>query len=102
MTSLWSSVSIGQVQFRNRIVMPPMVRIVPSMPREVVGTDGSVTGAVLEHYRSRAAAGTSMINVEVTAVDPRGRVCTTIGGRSESSKGNGLRQRLLRGRAERQ
>ena len=74
MSSLFSPISIKQVEVRNRIVMPPMVRMEPSMPREVVDTNGRVTKAVLEHYRRRAAAGTGMIIVEATAVDAAGRV----------------------------
>ena len=70
--ALFSPMTIRQAAFRNRIVMPPMVRMIPSMPREVARTRGRVTEEVLEHYRRRAAAGTGMIIVEATAVDPGG------------------------------
>ena len=73
MSLLFKPMTIGGVRFRNRVVMPPMVRGVPSMDRAVVGTDGSVTEAVLEHYRRPARAGTGMIIIEATAVDPEGR-----------------------------
>ncbi len=76
MSLLFSPLSVSDVQFRNRIVMPPMVRGIPSMDAAVVGTDGRVSQPVLEHYRRRAAAGTGMIIVEATAVDPEGRAWT--------------------------
>ena len=74
MSVLFSPIAIRDVDFRNRIVMPPMVRSTPSMPRKVVETGGRVTEEVLEHYRRRASAGTGMIIVEATAVDADGRV----------------------------
>ena len=73
MSSLFSPITIGRVKLRNRIVMPPMVRGFPSMPRKVADTAGRVTEAVVEHYRRRAGAGTGMIIVEATAVDADGR-----------------------------
>ena len=73
MSKLLSPIAIGKVQFRNRIVMPPMVRLAPSMPRAVVDTGGCVTPAVLDHYGRRASAGTGFVIVEATAVDPQGR-----------------------------
>ncbi len=39
----------------------------------MANTGGRVTDAVVEHYRRRAAAGTGMIIVEATAIDPAGR-----------------------------
>jgi hypothetical protein len=61
------------ITFRNRVVMPPMVRMRPHMPAEVVDSGGDVTEPVLAHYLRRAAAGTALIIVEATAVDPAGR-----------------------------
>ena len=43
------------------------------MPRAVVETEGEVTDAVVDHYRTRAAAGTGLVIVEATAVDKEGR-----------------------------
>jgi len=74
MSVLFTPIRISGLECPNRIVMPPMVRGTPSMPRDVVETDGRVTDAVVEHYRRRAAAGTGMIIVEATAVDEHGRV----------------------------
>jgi len=64
--SLFSPIDIRDFHFRNRIVMPPMVR-------EHGDVDGCVTDVVLEHYRRRAAAGTGTIIVEATATEPAGR-----------------------------
>lgn len=73
MSLLFSPLTIGDVHFANRIVMPPMVRIGRAMDPSVVDTDGRVTDAVLEHYGIRARAGTGMIILEATAVDAEGR-----------------------------
>lgn len=74
MSALFTPLTVKHVHFRNRIAMPPMVRLVPAMSRELTETGGQVTDPVIEHYRRRAAAGTSLIIVEATAVDPGGRV----------------------------
>jgi 2,4-dienoyl-CoA reductase-like NADH-dependent reductase (Old Yellow Enzyme family) len=73
MSILFSPITIKNKVFRNRVVMPPMVRLAPLMSREVTETNGEITDAVLAHYRARACAGTGLIIVEATAVDPNGR-----------------------------
>ncbi len=73
MSHLSSPIEIAGVRFRNRIVMPPMVRMSPLMPPDVAGVDGAVTPEVVEHYQLRAAAGTGLVIVEATCVDPAGR-----------------------------
>ncbi len=73
-SDLFTPFTIKQTTLRNRVVMPPMVRLGPSLPRDLTDTDGTVTDAVVEHYRRRAAAGTAMIIVEATAVDEGGQV----------------------------
>ena len=73
MSLLFRPLTIGDVRFANRIVMPPMVRMVSSKRPADGGADGRVTEAVLEHYARRARAGTGMIIVEATAVDAEGR-----------------------------
>jgi 2,4-dienoyl-CoA reductase-like NADH-dependent reductase (Old Yellow Enzyme family) len=74
MSILFSPITIKTSRFRNRVVFPPMVRLAPSMSRHVAETEGEITEGVLEHYRSRARAGTALIIVEATAVDAAGRV----------------------------
>jgi NADPH2 dehydrogenase len=66
MSALFSPLSVRTVTFRNRIVMPPMVM-------NFGDRQGRVTEMVLSHYGKRAAAGTGLIIVEATAVDPAGR-----------------------------
>ena len=67
MSILFSPITIKQITFRNRVVMPPMVR-------EQGDSDGCVTAAVLENYSRRAHAGTGTLIVEATAVDETSRV----------------------------
>ena len=67
MSLLFSPITIRTTHFRNRIVMPPMVR-------EMADADGCVTEALLEHYERPALGGTGLIIVEATAVDAVGRV----------------------------
>jgi NADPH2 dehydrogenase len=74
MPDLFSPFTIRHLQFKNRLVMPPMVRFVGEMSTEVAVTGGRVTPAVVEHYLSRVRAGAGTIIVEATAVDPGGRV----------------------------
>lgn len=73
MPGLFSPITVRSVTFPNRIVMPPMVRFVGEMSREVTVTGGNVTPAVVDHYVARVKAGTAMVIVEATAVDPEGR-----------------------------
>lgn len=66
MQALFQPMTIREFVFRNRVVMPPMVT-------GLADEDGQVTEAMLQHYAARAHAGTGMIIVEATAVDPGGR-----------------------------
>lgn len=70
MTALFTPLTVRKVNFRNRIVMPPMVN-------ESGDEEGRITNAALHYYRERAAAGTAMIIVEATAVDEKGRCWRT-------------------------
>lgn len=65
---------IGPVEVRNRIAMPPMVRLAPHASPEVIAGEGSVTDHLVEHYARRARAGVGLIIVEATCVHPLGRV----------------------------
>lgn len=67
-------IQIGPVTLRNRLAMPPMVRLAPHVSEELLGNDGLVTPAIVEHYAQRARAGTALIIVEAACVDPSGRV----------------------------
>lgn len=61
---LFSPISIGGLEVRNRIVMPPM--------RTGFGTgEGQVTDRHLHYYEARAKGGVGLVIVEVTTVHPR-------------------------------
>ena len=66
MAALFSSIDIRDFHFRNRVVMPPMVR-------ELADESGCVTEAVLDNYSRPARAGTGLIIVEATAIEEAGR-----------------------------
>ena len=70
---LFSPITVREVVFPNRLVMPPMVRFIGEMTKEVAITGGIVTPDVVEHYAKRVRAGTALVIVEATAVDPLGR-----------------------------
>jgi 2,4-dienoyl-CoA reductase-like NADH-dependent reductase (Old Yellow Enzyme family) len=67
MAYLFSSLTIGEVTFRNRLMMSPMCMY-------VAGEDGLVTEWHKVHYGARAVGGVGLIMLEATAVEPRGRI----------------------------
>ena len=67
MESLFSSFKIKNLSLHNRIVMPALASF-------LVGKDGSISDATIEHYRRRAAGGTAMVILEACAVSPEGVV----------------------------
>lgn len=68
MTELFSSLQIGPLRLKNRILMPPMVLFGLS------DESGLATPLHVEHYRKRAAGGVGMIVLEATCVQPDGRL----------------------------
>ncbi|MDO8491482.1 MAG: FAD-dependent oxidoreductase, partial [Dehalococcoidia bacterium] len=63
---LWETCRIGRMEFKNRIVMPPMVTN--------YGTaEGEATGRSERHYEARASGGVGLIILEATYVHPDGR-----------------------------
>jgi 2,4-dienoyl-CoA reductase-like NADH-dependent reductase (Old Yellow Enzyme family)/thioredoxin reductase len=66
MHKLFESVRIGQVELRNRLVMPPM-------NTNYATGDGSVTQRGIEYYRERARGGVGLVIVEGAFVHPLGR-----------------------------
>ena len=64
---LFSPFSIKTIQLNNRIVMPALASF-------LIGEDGSITDATVEHYRRRAAGGPAMIIMEAHAVSAEGVV----------------------------
>ena len=67
MQPLFSSFSIKDIQLKNRIVMPGLASF-------LIGDDGIITEATVEHYRKRAAGGPAMVIMEACAVSPEGVV----------------------------
>ena len=67
MEKLFSPFTVKNIRLKNRIVMPPLASF-------LIGNDGSITGATIEHYRRRAAGGPAMIMMEACAVSPEGIV----------------------------
>ncbi len=67
MDKLFSPVSINNLTLKNRIVMPALASF-------LIGTDGSISNATIEHYRRRAAGGPAMVIMEACAVSPEGIV----------------------------
>jgi 2,4-dienoyl-CoA reductase-like NADH-dependent reductase (Old Yellow Enzyme family)/thioredoxin reductase len=67
MQPLFSPFTLKGIQLKNRIVMPGLASF-------LIGDDGSVSDATIEHYRRRAAGGPAMIIMEACAVSPEGVV----------------------------
>ena len=70
MPRLVDPISFAGLTLRNRIVMPPMWS-------GQAAADGSVTDAIVEYHRCRAAAGCGLVIVEHSFVHPRGRASAT-------------------------
>ena len=66
MTALFTPMSIGGVELRNRIVMP-------SMTTRLADREGHVTDATVAYFRARAAGGTALITVEMASPERSGR-----------------------------
>jgi 2,4-dienoyl-CoA reductase-like NADH-dependent reductase (Old Yellow Enzyme family)/thioredoxin reductase len=69
MDDLFAPFTIKTVELKNRIVMPALASF-------LIGDDGSISDATVEHYRRRAAGGPAMVITEACAVSPEGVVST--------------------------
>lgn len=67
-TKLNTNIKIKDLTLKNRIVMPPMCQY------SVEKKDGTPTDWHYIHYASRAVGGTGLIIVEMTNVEPDGRI----------------------------
>ena len=67
METLFSPFTIKNITLKNRIVMP-------SIASFMIGADGSISEATIEHYRRRSAGGPAMVILEACAVSPEGIV----------------------------
>ncbi len=63
---LFSSIKISNLEIKNRLVMPPMVRNYASQ-------NGTVTDRYLHHIESIAAGGVGMMILEASFIDPTGK-----------------------------
>ncbi|PMP88019.1 MAG: oxidoreductase [Desulfurella sp.] len=63
---LFSPITIGNVNFKNRVFMSPMC--------QYSAQNGLVNQWHITHYLSRAIGGVGAIVIEATAVEPRGRI----------------------------
>ncbi|MEH7119490.1 NADH:flavin oxidoreductase/NADH oxidase [Neobacillus vireti] len=68
MDHLFSPYEIKGLQLKNRVVMPPMCQY------SVTNKDGVATDWHYVHYVSRAIGGASLIIIEMTDVEPDGRI----------------------------
>ena len=66
MTALFSPGLIGNLEIRNRVVMP-------SMTTKLADADGHVTDATMAYYKVRAVGGVGLITVEMAAPEKVGR-----------------------------
>jgi len=67
MDKLFSPFTLKNISLSNRIVMPALASF-------MIGIDGSISDATVEHYRRRAAGGPAMVIMEACAVSPEGVV----------------------------
>lgn len=63
---LLSPIKIGNMEVKNRFVVPPM-------GTNYANPDGSVSEQLVDYYAARAKGGFGLIIVEVTAIDPLGK-----------------------------
>ncbi|MFS0638004.1 NADH:flavin oxidoreductase/NADH oxidase [Mesobacillus foraminis] len=68
MATLLDSFELKGLKLKNRIVMPPMCQY------SVTAKDGKPNDWHFTHYTSRAVGGTGLIIMEMTDVDPDGRI----------------------------
>ncbi len=68
MSSLFEPFQMKDLLLRNRVVMPPMCQY------SVEAKDGKATDWHFVHYVSRAMGGTGLIIIEMTGVEPDGRI----------------------------
>lgn len=68
MNQLFSSYELKSLKLKNRVVMPPMCQY------SVIDKDGIATDWHYNHYVSRAVGGAGLVIIEMTDVDPDGRI----------------------------
>ncbi len=66
MTALFTPMRIGNVEMRNRVVMPAMVT-------RLADAEGRVTDATIAYFKARAAGGTGLVITEMASPERVGR-----------------------------
>jgi len=66
MSTLFSPVRIGNMELRNRVVMP-------AMTTRLANEDGTVSDATIAYFAARAAGGTGLVTVEMASPERVGR-----------------------------
>lgn len=67
-TNIFTGIKIKNINIKNRIVLPPMVRF------SLVGNDGYVTQELIDWYGMIARSGVGLIIVEASAVEENGKL----------------------------
>ena len=66
MSNLFTPLTIGNIELKNRIVVSPMC--------QYSAIDGLANDWHFVHYGSRAVGGAGLVLIEATAVSPEGRI----------------------------
>ncbi|WP_413522090.1 NADH:flavin oxidoreductase/NADH oxidase [Brochothrix thermosphacta] len=83
-TDLYSPISIKNMTLKNRIVMPPMCMY------SARDQDGYTTDWHVSHYATRAIGGTGLIIIEMTNIEPDGRISNNCLGLWEDGQIEGI------------
>ncbi len=86
MLDLFTPIKIKNLELRNRIVMPPMCMY------SVEKKDGHVTDWHVQHYLTRAIGGAGLIIIEMTDIEPDGRITDNDLGLWEDSQIAGIKR----------
>jgi len=83
--TLLSPIKIGNIELKNRFVVPPM-------GTNYANPDGTVSRQMIDYYVERAKGGFGLIILEVTAVDPLGKAIMFEAGLWDDSQIPGYKQ----------
>ncbi|HHX37201.1 MAG TPA: NADPH dehydrogenase NamA [Clostridiaceae bacterium] len=81
---IFESAKIGQLELKNRVVMPPMDMYSAT-------DDGKVTPFHMTHYTTRVLGGVGLVITEVVAVSPEGRISANDLGLWEDDQKEGMK-----------
>ncbi|NLL65034.1 MAG: NADPH dehydrogenase NamA [Clostridiaceae bacterium] len=81
---IFETAKIGQMEVKNRVVMPPM-------DMYSAGDDGKITPFHMTHYTTRVVGGVGLVITEVVAVSPEGRISANDLGLWEDDQKEGMK-----------